>query len=74
MTTYVSAVHNSSLAGGTDILNFWIRIPRCPEWDSNPHFTVFETARSTGWRIGAQLAHQGSGTITIYLVTVRSGA
>ncbi len=30
-------------------------IPRCPEWDSNPHFTVFETARSTCWRIGAQL-------------------
>src|SRR5699024_4431292 len=25
----------------------------CPEWDSNPHCTRFELARSTGWRIRA---------------------
>jgi two-component system, response regulator PdtaR len=27
--------------------------PVCPEWDSNPHFMVFETIDSTGWPIGA---------------------
>jgi hypothetical protein len=26
----------------------------CPGWDSNPHWTVFETASSTGWDTGAQ--------------------
>ena len=25
----------------------------CPRWDSNPHWTVFETASSTGWDTGA---------------------
>jgi AmiR/NasT family two-component response regulator len=25
----------------------------CPEWDSNPHCTAFETADSTDWSIGA---------------------
>ncbi len=25
----------------------------CPGWDSNPHWTVFETASSTGWDTGA---------------------
>ncbi len=27
--------------------------PECPEWDSNPHFTAFETAGSADWPIGA---------------------
>ena len=26
----------------------------CPGWDSNPHWTVFETASSTGWDTGAR--------------------
>jgi two-component system, response regulator PdtaR len=26
---------------------------KCPEWDSNPHYMVFETISSTGWDIGA---------------------
>ena len=25
----------------------------CPGWDSNPHWTVFETASSAGWDTGA---------------------
>lgn len=33
----------------------------CPGWDSNPHCTVFETARSTGWRTGARTHFTGSG-------------
>lgn len=26
----------------------------CPGWDSNPHWTVFETASSAGWDTGAR--------------------
>ncbi len=26
---------------------------QCPEWDSNPHWVVFETTASAGWAIGA---------------------
>src|SRR5204862_7178982 len=26
---------------------------RCPGWDSNPHWTVFETAFSADWNTGA---------------------
>ena len=26
---------------------------QCPGWDSNPHWTVFETASSAGWDTGA---------------------
>ena len=47
---------------------------RCPGWESNPHLTVFEAALSAGWSTGAQLAAAGSSTMTIYLVTVGSGA
>ena len=28
-------------------------VPRCPEWELNPHFTGFESAPSAGWGIGA---------------------
>ena len=28
-------------------------LPECPGWDSNPHWTVFETASSAGWDTGA---------------------
>jgi hypothetical protein len=31
----------------------------CPEWDSNPHFTAFETAGSAGWPIGACCTDRG---------------
>lgn len=31
---------------------------RCPGWDSNPHWTVFETASSTGWDTGAGVSAQ----------------
>ena len=31
------------------------KIKKCPEWDSNPHWTAFETAGSTDWPIGARL-------------------
>ena len=47
---------------------------RCPGWESNPHFTGFESARSTGWRTGAQLSAVGSSTMTIYQMTVGSCA
>ncbi len=30
----------------------------CPGWDSNPHWTVFETASSTGWDTGAGVSAQ----------------
>src|SRR5262249_22070544 len=32
-----------------------ICIPGCPGWESNPHFTGFESALSAGWSTGAQL-------------------
>lgn len=44
----------------------------CPGWESNPHFTGFESARSTNWRTGAQLTAMGSSTVTIYPMTVGS--
>ena len=28
-------------------------VPRCPEWESNPHWMVFETIGSASWPIGA---------------------
>ena len=31
-----------------------VRDARCPEWDSNPHWMVFETIGSASWPIGAR--------------------
>src|SRR2546430_14649928 len=59
IATYVSAVHNSSLAGATDNSELRDRILACPGWESNPHFTGFESARSASWRTGALLALWG---------------
>jgi two-component system, response regulator PdtaR len=42
-------------------------VPGCPGWDSNPHWTVFETAISADWITGAEQTRReadkkGSGT------------
>src|SRR5438876_6519205 len=53
MATYVSAIHNHSIAGGTDNSEDAELPSGCPGWESNPHFTGFESARSASWRTGA---------------------
>ena len=39
------------------------RRARCPGWDSNPHWTVFETASSAGWDTGARPKGSGRGRL-----------
>src|SRR2546423_10176774 len=56
MATYVSAIHNHSIAGGTDNSEDAELPSGCPGWEANPHFTGFESARSASWRTGALLA------------------
>gem|GEM_PF-6253877 len=73
MTAYVSDVHNRSLAGATDNSKDAYCIPGCPEWESNPHFTGFESALSTWLEYRGLARHRGS-EMTIYLITVRSWA
>ena len=46
MATYVRAIHNHSIAGGTDNSENAELHSGCPGWESNPHFTGFESALS----------------------------
>src|SRR3954447_5684393 len=47
--SHVLAVHGR-------ILTLWYDNSRCPRWDSNPHWTGFESVSSTSWDTGASAA------------------